>query len=419
MKNRLNKDQKWGISLLIASKAFERLAFYSLVTVLIQYLTEFLTLEGNTLEVMYYYSTFYAVIGVATVLSGYLGDVIDRIKVVKTGFILMTIMYLAIVFMPNINVVILLLLIALGVGIGFITPNIVVFLGNIYNENGTQIKGLPGFLLFHITINIGAFIAPLLSIYLKNNFGYSSVFIFAFILVLLSYILFLQFKNHYNKLNINTQENPTVESESSKSLNKLILVPILVFAFFIWFVLGQKGAALAAVARDYLGEVFKLDQSLSIAGISISVITILVFVMALIHIKKLNWSSVFNVIIIGLLFPIFAFILLATIGSISQFMSGNINFAQYILIPIVISETLLLPVFTYSVYRCSPEKHKGLYQGVLYIILGIGGGSVAMGLVPYEAIGSLMFIILAMVLIIAVVLIMVLKKVVNKKLNEL
>lgn len=415
MGSNLNENQKLGISLLIASKAFERLAFYSIVTIFIQYLSESFSLKGNVAGV--YYSIFYAVIGISIFFSGYLGDIKDRMKVVKTGFIIMAIMYLAMIFMPSVNVAVLACLIVLGIGIGLITPNTIVFLGNIYNEKGNQIKGLPGFLLFHIAINIGAFLAPLVSLYLKNNFGYSAVFIFAFILVVLSYVLFVQFQNHYNKLNINVQDNSTVENSKSKSLNRLILPSILGLALVICFALGQKSAAFSFAAQDYIGE-FLSKQTLSIAGISLCVIILFAFVIPLTRMKELKWSTVFNVIIIGLLFPIVAFILIASISSLSKFMSGQIIFAQsYIMV--MIAETLILPAFTYSVYKSSPRKYKGLFQGILYAIVAIGGSLSVLGFVLYSAIGSITFIVFAVVLIITVALIMALKRVVNQKLNEL
>ena len=134
--------------------------------------------------------------------------------------------------------------------------------------------------------------------------------------------------------------------------------------------------------------------------------------------KELKWSTVFNVIIIGLLFPIVAFILIASISSLSKFMSGQIIFAQsYIMV--MIAETLILPAFTYSVYKSSPRKYKGLFQGILYAIVAIGGSLSVLGFVLYSAIGSITFIVFAVVLIITVALIMALKRVVNQKLNEL
>jgi len=173
MRNILNKEQKSSILLLLTSKTFERLAFYLIMAILVQYLVDSLKLETDKAGI--YYSIFYGVIGITTLFSGLLGDLRDRMKIVKIGFILLTVMYLAITFLPSISFVIVIALILLGLGIGLISPNIIVFLGNIYNEKENEIIGLPGFILFSITINIGALIAPLLSVFLKNNLYISTL----------------------------------------------------------------------------------------------------------------------------------------------------------------------------------------------------------------------------------------------------
>jgi dipeptide/tripeptide permease len=416
MRNTLNKEQKSGILLLLTSKTFERLAFYLIMAILVQYLMKTLKIETDKAGI--YYSIFYGVIGITTLFSGLLGDLRDRTKIVKVGFILLTVMYLTITFLPSISFLIVTALILLGLGIGLISPNIIVFLGNIYNEKENEITGLPGFILFSITINIGALIAPLLSIFLKNNLGYNSVFLFAFIFGLISTILFLKFKSHYNKLNLITEQKDKLENIDTKKLNIFILISILIIGVFIRFALHQKGLTFTFATRDYIENGFNLNQTLNNIEKYISIIFLLLLAFSVTRMKRLNWGKIFNLIFIGLIFSIVAFILIASYSSISQMIDGN-NLFIHSYIFILIAETLISPAILYTIYRSSPIKYKGLFQGISYVVIAISNSLLFYGALLYEKNASMTFIGFAITLFISAVLIMILKKTVNNKLTEI
>jgi|APSaa5957512622_1039677.scaffolds.fasta_scaffold47163_1 MFS family permease len=416
MRNPLNKEQKSGIILLLASKSFERLAFYLIMAILIQYLMDSLKLES--VGVGYYYSSFYGIIGLTTIFSGLIGDLKDRLKIVTVGFILLTLMYLAISILPNINYIIIAALIILGLGIGLISPNIIVFLGNIYNEKETEIIGLSGFILFSITINIGALIAPPLSIFLKDTFGYNLVFLFAALFGLLSLFLFLKFKIQYKKLNLIAEQKDHLENIETKNLNTLVLVSILTISVIIGFALNQKGLTFTFAVRDYIENGVDVNQILNNMEKSFSIISLLVFAIIVTRIKKLDWTRIFNFILIGLILSIIAFVLIASFSSLSQLINGkNVFIQSYILL--ILAETLIFPVISYSIYRSSPIKYKGLFQGIAYFALGILNGLLFLGVLLYEKNASMTFIGFAILLLIGAILIMTLKKAVNNKLTEI
>jgi MFS family permease len=416
MRNTLNKEQKSSILLLLASKTFERLAFYLVMAILVQYVMESLKLETGKVGI--YYSIFYGIIGITTLFSGLIGDLRDRMKVVKIGFILLPLMYLAIAFLPSINYVIITALIILGLGIGLISPNIIVFLGNIYNEKENEVIGLPGFILFSITINIGALIAPLLSVFLKDNFGYNSIFLFSSLFGLLSLILFLKFKSHYNKLNLIAEQKNNLVNIEIKNLNTIILVSILTIGVLIRFALNQKELTFTIAARDYLESGFDINHTLTNIEKYISIIFLLVFALLVTRIKTLNWGKIFNIIIIGLIFSIIAFVLIVSFSSLSQLINGKTIFINsYILL--IIAETLISPAILYSIYRSSPIKYKGFLQGISLFVLGISNSLLFLGILLYEKNDSVTFIVFAIMLLIATILIMTLKKTVNIKLTDI
>jgi len=414
MRRTLNKEQKSGILLLLTSKTFERLAFYLVMTILVQFLMESLKLETSKAGI--YYSVFYGVIGLTTLFSGLLGDIKDRVKIVKTGFIIMTIMYLTITFLPSISFVTVIALILLGLGIGLISPNISVFLGNIYNEKDLEIIGLSGFILLSITINIGALIAPPFSVFLKENYGSNSIFLVAFVFALISFFLFLKFKNQYNKLNIVADQKTNLENISTKKLNTLILISILSIALLIRFALNQKGLTFTMATKGYMENGFGLNQTLSNIEKYISIVLLLLFSVSMARMKKLNWDKVFNSILIGLIFSILAFTLIASFSYLSEIINGKSLIVQsYIFL--IIAETLISPAIMYTVYRSSPMKYKGLLQGVSYVLLAVINSLLFLGVMLYEKNTSMIFLVCSIILFTGVVLIAILKRTVNKKIT--
>lgn len=413
MRNTLNKEQKSSILLLLASKTFERLAFYLIMAILIQYLINSLKLEEN--KAWIYYSVFYGVMGITTLFSGLIGDLRDRMKVVKIGFILLTLTYLAIAFLPSINFVIITALIILGLGVGIISPNFIVFLGNIYNEKENEIIGLSGFILFSIAISIGALIAPLLSVFLKDNFGYNSIFLVASLFGLLSLILFLKFKSHYNKLNLITEQKINMVNIEIKNLNTIILVSILTISVLIRFVLDQKGYAFTLAARDFIRNGIEINISIYNTAKYISIFVLLVFALIVTRIKTLNWEKIFNMILIGLIFLIIAMVLFASFTSLSELINAKNLFIQsYILL--IIAESIISPAILYSIYRSSPIKYKGFLQGIYLFVIVISNSLLFLGLFLHEKSTSMAFIVFAIILLIGVVLIMTLKKTVKHRL---
>ncbi|MGI6291912.1 MAG: MFS transporter [Bacteroidales bacterium] len=412
MINTLHKEQKSGILLLLGSKTFESLAFFLLMAIFFPFLNESLGIDSS--KVGFYYTLFYGTIGITSFISGFLGDKRNRFHVVTIGFLLLTVMHLAIAFLPGNNFLILATLILLGLGKGLISPNMVVFLGNIYNEKENKIIGLSGFILFSFAVSTGAVIAPLLSAFLKNNWGFYSLF--AFIFALLSFILFLKFKNHYNKLNIVADRKDYVENTDIKKLNTLILFSILTIGIFINFVLYQNRLTFTHAIHDFFENGFEITQVFNNIDNYISFIILALFAFLILKIKRLNWSKIFNVILIGLIVAIIAFIVIATSLSISQAIN-SLFIQSYIFI--LIAETLISPIIFYITYRCSPLKHKGLFQGISFIFRGIANQLLFLGLLMYNKNALMAFIGFAIILTISAILILILKKKVNNKLTEI
>jgi hypothetical protein len=175
---------------------------------------------------------------------------------------------------------------------------------------------------------------------------------------------------------------------------------------------------LTFATRDYIENGFNLNQTLNNIEKYISIIFLLLLAFSVTRMKRLNWGKIFNLIFIGLIFSIVAFILIASYSSISQLIDGNNLFIQsYIFI--LIAETLISPAILYTIYRSSPIKYKGLFQGISYVVIAISNSLLFYGPLLYEKNASMTFIGFAITLFISAVLIMILKKTVNNKLTEI
>lgn len=94
MRNRLSKTAQRSIGLLLLSRLFERLAFYLVLSILVNYLMD--KVQSGVKNVSLYYGFFIVAMMITTFFSGLLGDLRNRNKVVITGFVLLTAMYLAV-----------------------------------------------------------------------------------------------------------------------------------------------------------------------------------------------------------------------------------------------------------------------------------------------------------------------------------
>lgn len=409
----MNETQKSSIAFLIFSKLFNRLAFYLMITNLTSYLMNSLNMAHEMAGG--YYSIFYGTITFITFFSGLLGDLKNRAKVVTTGFIILTIGYIALVFLPHMQGAVMVALIILALGLGLVGPNMTVFLGNTYNEKGTEIFGLPGFILFSMVINLVVFIAPPLSNYLKHLLGYSSIFFVAVAFALTSLLLFLKFKANYSQLDLHIENNTKQPDVTYININTTLLVSTLFIYALIGFVLFQKGMIFKYSLGEFVNQGFALEQTLTDAGKYISIILAGMFAIVAIRMKHLTWKGILNIILTGTVICTIAWVMIAANKPLSELMGKKSIFINAFVM-ILIAETLISPTVSYIVYRTSPERYKGLFQGLLYAVAAISLSSLAIGVSLYKnASPSIAFILFIAVLATSLVLIIVLKSAVRKK----
>lgn len=409
---RTNKEQKTALSFLIFSKAFERLAFYMIMTTLVFYLTE--TFQIVESKAGLFYSLFYGSVGLSTILFGLLGDFVNRQKLVKLGMLLMTVFYFVLIFLPVNYVLQLIIFNVLGIGIGMTISNSIVFLGNIYNEKKTQIYGLAGFVFYSLAISFGAFLAPALSNAIKETIGYTPIFILAFIFAFISFVLYLFFDKTYSKLELFAEQRKNIEPEY-KNLNITILISIFVIGVILKMVMFQKGLTLNFYIRDFVANGYDFASGLNNLDKFISIILLGLFGIIVVKLKKLSWNILLKLILIGAIVSSIVYIVFAYLGdNAGEKISQAFTLNMYTII--LVSETIIYSIIFYIIYRVSPIRFKGLFQGFSFLLVSVANTLLFIGPFFYEKSGpSVTFIVFSLLFLVGAILVLVLMKVVKRK----
>ena len=222
-----------GLFRLFFIEMWERLAFYTMVGVLLLYATDSETgglgwskADGNEIYGLYLafvYFTPYVGGLLADRFFGYRKSVLIGGILFASGFFLLATGQ-AWAFPAG--------LVLLCCGNGFFKPNISAMVGNLY-EKGDP-KRDAGFNIFYMGINIGAFVANFLAAIMRNAFVWEAVFLAAGIGMLISVVILLSSWKVLDKADIEAGDKPG-DTPFSEILQK-ILGPALLFGVAGWAV---------------------------------------------------------------------------------------------------------------------------------------------------------------------------------------
>lgn len=413
MKNRLSKTAQRSIGLLLLSRLFERVAFYLLLSILVNYFTE--KLQPGMKNISINYSLFMGAMMIATIFSGLLGDLRNRNKVVITGLVLLTAMYLAVPFLPRVSFLLIAAFVMLGVGIGLTTPNMVVLLGSIYNEKENEIRGLPGFILFTFVAELGGMLGPLSTNFLKPRWGFTPIFLLAAACGLTALLLFLQFSRTCRTPDPAAAQQHNQPSVNMRKQQRVILLSVLITALMAHFTLQLRGTTLVMALKDLTGMGDELSSMVVPMEMYLLALLMLLFFVWVTRIRSMHWGRIFQMMLLGLAFAIVGYLTFAGFTSLQEAIGE-----KFIIYPsysfLLIAESMLASTFLYAVYRSSPMKYKGLFQGIYYAVLAVAGSLLFAGRSLYEKTGPMVFVIVAVLLLInTIVLLWVKRNEVEKK----
>jgi POT family proton-dependent oligopeptide transporter len=160
------KGHPRGLYVLFFTEMWERFSYYGMRALLVLYLLNYLQFQPEDSSAVYKWYT--SLVYLTPLLGGFLADRFmgPRMAII-TGAVLMAIGHFLMAFEPlPFFYTALAFLIA---GNGFFKPNISTMVGKMYKQGDARRDG--AFTIFYMGINIGAFLAPLVCGWLRQNMG--------------------------------------------------------------------------------------------------------------------------------------------------------------------------------------------------------------------------------------------------------
>lgn len=222
-----------GLYYLFFSEMWERFGFYLMLAIFFLYMIDVQQdgLGFQKKEASDIFGTFIALVYLTPFLGGLLADrVMGYRAAITLGGILMGLGYCGLAVKGD-----LFLYGSLGliiIGNGFFKPNISTLLGNLYSEEEYKAQKDSGYNIFYMGINIGAFAAPFIASYMRNNFGWGYAFLAAGIGMFIGVVIFWLGSKHYRHADVlkPVQAN---DMPISKILS-IVILPALVAGVLGW-----------------------------------------------------------------------------------------------------------------------------------------------------------------------------------------
>lgn len=165
------KNQPKGLISAALANMGERFGFYIMMAILTLFLMSKFNLDGEEAGVLY--SIFYCSIYILALVGGliadktknYKGTIIAGLLVMSTGYAL-----LAIPSLITTKYIALGALLIIAFGNGLFKGNLQAVVGQLYDDPKYSSRRDAGFQIFYMFINIGACIAPMIAIWVRNTF---------------------------------------------------------------------------------------------------------------------------------------------------------------------------------------------------------------------------------------------------------
>lgn len=306
------KGHPKGLIVLFFANMGERFGYYTMIPIFSLFLQAKFGLSAESTGAIY--GAFLFGIYFIPFFGGILADKLGYGKTVITGIVFMILGY-ALMGIPgqSLNFVYVALFV-IALGTGFFKGNLVVILGNMYEEQGLKKMHDAAFNIFYMGINIGAFFAPYAADGLRNwlmaskgftyvaslpamahqfingkledasqleaiareqmgagftnlndfcnryiealSAGYNAAFALAAVSIVISLLIFIGFRKYYKKADyVHDKNAPTTDAEilSPTQVKERIMALLMVFSvvIFFWMAFHQTGLTLTWFARDY------------------------------------------------------------------------------------------------------------------------------------------------------------------------
>ena len=232
-----------GLFVCFATEMWERFSYYGMRALLILYLTKHW--EFSDAKSYIIYGAYTSLVYIMPVFGGMLADrILGSRKAVTFGAILLVLGHTGMAFESSIQLFYLSLALIIS-GVGFLKPNISTMVGALYAEGDPRRD--PGFTIFYMGINIGAFAATLLCAYLGETYGWRYGFGVAGVGMVIGLLTFYLGTPLLGKIGL--PPNPELllrKSFIGLNFEKCIYLFSILFLIFVW-VLMQMAQSLGII----------------------------------------------------------------------------------------------------------------------------------------------------------------------------
>lgn len=247
-------SQPKALYFLSSIEMWERFSYYGMRALLVLYMVKFLMF--NTEKAGSIYGLYTGLVYATPLVGGYVADrYLGTRKCIFAGALLMALGHFTMAFssFPCFYTALALLI----AGNGFFKPNISTIVGQLYEKNDRRKDS--GFTIFYLSINIGAFLSPLICGTLGEKIGFHYGFAAAGVGMLIGLLIYVIGQKKYlanlgvepiyrqeqkNLLDKN-QDSPLTKEEKQKIAVIFILV---FFSIFFWASFEQAGSSLTLFA---------------------------------------------------------------------------------------------------------------------------------------------------------------------------
>lgn len=359
----------------IMMEFFERGSYYGMMSILSVYMTDQLNFTKESVGVIK--STIQPLLYILPILAGALGDRFGYRKTLTFAFIFLGLGYFLTSQATEYTFVFASLVI-MGIGAGSFKPMISGTIARVTNESNSTL----GFGIFYWSINLGAFLFPLILVpYIKNTFGWQYVMMASAIatasMLIPTFLIYKEPKKPENtKILPEVFKGMVMVLTDFKFIGLIVIYSgfwILYFQMFdsvLWYVQKYVDASsLNSAVNGFLGT-FGINMNWKFDVEHVTVINAGTIILLQIIVSNIvKNTKALPTMIVGITMGTIGMAVLAISTDIWVFMIGIIVFS--------IGEMTAHPKFISYVGLIAPEDKKALYLGYsfLYGVLGsfIGG----------------------------------------------
>jgi proton-dependent oligopeptide transporter, POT family len=261
------KGHPKGLYVLALSNMGERFGYYTMLAIFTLFIEAKLGIPES--EIGQVWGIFLAAVYGLPILGGLLADRLGYGKVVVTGMIVMFLGYVLLSYPPAGTPLLFSSLFIIALGTGFFKGNMVVLLGNLYEDPQYKKQQDTAFNIYYMGINVGAFFAPFAATGMRN--------------------LFLSFDKYYYDANIPRFAHNFIKDQSSLSADALAK-----FKQIAVQMTGNANIDLIAFSKSYLASLsgaYNMGFAIAAVAIVISFLIFLLFKKYYIHADYIHKKS--------------------------------------------------------------------------------------------------------------------------------